>query len=175
MQVSQLETRPLIGWLARSIFWSTNQRPGFQLTYVSKTLMLPKHLYMIRPQTHTYLLLIIGNYLSYTYHIISTCFDCSIWAFFGLLKKHFLKETTVHKQDGPACRLLLLDMLAACLPVPRMYIRKVGHHSGTRSAKLWRADCIFTHVMPPGGQVVHFLVSESYKRQMALQVVFFSL
>ena len=28
---------------------STNQRPGFQLTYVSKTLMLSKHLYMIRP------------------------------------------------------------------------------------------------------------------------------
>ena len=29
-----METRPLIGWLARS----TNQRPGFQLTYASKTL-----------------------------------------------------------------------------------------------------------------------------------------
>ena len=28
---------------------STNQRPGFQLNYVSKTLMLPKHLHMIRP------------------------------------------------------------------------------------------------------------------------------
>ena len=27
----------------------TNQRPGFQLTYVSKTLMLPKHLHMIQP------------------------------------------------------------------------------------------------------------------------------
>ena len=38
--ISQLENRLLIGWLARS----TNQRPGFQL------LMLPKHLHMIRPQ-----------------------------------------------------------------------------------------------------------------------------
>ena len=44
--ISQLETRPLISWLAR---WSTNLRPGFQLTYVSKTLILPKHLHMIRP------------------------------------------------------------------------------------------------------------------------------
>ena len=44
--ISQLETRPLIGWPSTS----TNQRPGgFQLTYVSKTLMLPKHLHMIRP------------------------------------------------------------------------------------------------------------------------------
>ena len=43
--ISQLETRPLIGW---SSDW-TNQRIGFQLTYVSKTLMLPKHLRMIRP------------------------------------------------------------------------------------------------------------------------------
>ena len=32
--ISQLETRPLIGWSSGS----TNQRPGFQLTYVSKTL-----------------------------------------------------------------------------------------------------------------------------------------
>ena len=32
--ISQLETRPLIGWPSES----TNQRPGFQLTYVSKTL-----------------------------------------------------------------------------------------------------------------------------------------
>ena len=32
--ISVLETRPPIGWLARS----TNQRPGFQLTYASKTL-----------------------------------------------------------------------------------------------------------------------------------------
>ena len=32
-------------WLARS----TNQRPCFQLTYVSKTLMLSKYLHMIRP------------------------------------------------------------------------------------------------------------------------------
>ena len=37
--ISQLETRPLIGWLARS----TNQRTGFELTYVSNWLMLPKH------------------------------------------------------------------------------------------------------------------------------------
>ena len=45
--ISQLETRPLIGWPSESI----NQRPGFhfQLTYVSKTLMLSKHLHMIRP------------------------------------------------------------------------------------------------------------------------------
>ena len=43
--ISQLETRPLIGWPSGS----TNQRPGLQLIYVSKTLMLPKHLHMIRP------------------------------------------------------------------------------------------------------------------------------
>ena len=43
--ISLLETRSLIGWLARS----TNQRPVFQLTYVSKTIMLPKHLHIIRP------------------------------------------------------------------------------------------------------------------------------
>ena len=41
--ISQLET--LIGWPAGS----TSQRPGFQLTYVSKTVVLPKHLHMIRP------------------------------------------------------------------------------------------------------------------------------
>ena len=45
VSISQLETRPLIGWPRGS----TNQRPGFQLTYVSKTLMLSKHLHMIRP------------------------------------------------------------------------------------------------------------------------------
>ena len=43
--ISQLETRPLIGWSSGS----TNQSPGFQLTYVSKTLMLTKRLHMIRP------------------------------------------------------------------------------------------------------------------------------
>ena len=32
--ISQLETRPLIGWPSES----TNKRPGFQLTYASKTL-----------------------------------------------------------------------------------------------------------------------------------------
>ena len=44
--ISLLETGPFIGWPASS----TNQRPGLQLTYVSKTLMLPKDLHMIRPQ-----------------------------------------------------------------------------------------------------------------------------
>ena len=43
--ISQLETMSMIGWRARS----TNQRPGFQNTIVSKILMLPKHLHMIRP------------------------------------------------------------------------------------------------------------------------------
>ena len=43
--ICQLKNRPLIGWPSKS----TNQRPCFQLTYVSKTLMLPKHLHMIRP------------------------------------------------------------------------------------------------------------------------------
>ena len=43
--ISQLETRPLIGWPSES----TIQRPGFQLTYVSNWLMIPKHLHMIRP------------------------------------------------------------------------------------------------------------------------------
>ena len=32
--ISQLETRPMIVWPSES----TNQRPGFQLTYASKTL-----------------------------------------------------------------------------------------------------------------------------------------
>ena len=43
--ISRLENRPMIGWPSKS----TNQRPGFQLTYVSNWLMLPKHLHMIRP------------------------------------------------------------------------------------------------------------------------------
>ena len=44
--ISQLETRPLIGCPSEL----TNQRPGFQWTYVSNWLMLPKHfLHMIRP------------------------------------------------------------------------------------------------------------------------------
>ena len=43
--MSQLETRPPIGWPARS----TNQRPGFQLNYVSNWLILPIDLHMIRP------------------------------------------------------------------------------------------------------------------------------
>ena len=43
--ISQLDTRPLIGWPSGT----TNQRPGFQLTYVSKTLLLPKHLHLIHP------------------------------------------------------------------------------------------------------------------------------
>ena len=47
--ISQLETRTLIGWPSES----TNQRPGFQLTYVSKTLTLPKHLHMIRPLVYS--------------------------------------------------------------------------------------------------------------------------
>ena len=50
--ISQLETRPLIGWPTRSIGWparSTNQRPGFQLTFVSNWLMLPIDFHMIRP------------------------------------------------------------------------------------------------------------------------------
>ena len=36
--ISQLETRPLIGWLARSTNQRPGSRPGFQLTYASKTL-----------------------------------------------------------------------------------------------------------------------------------------
>ena len=40
--ISQLETRPLIGWPSSS----TNQRPGFQLTYSSKTLAHDPALYI---------------------------------------------------------------------------------------------------------------------------------
>ena len=44
--ISQLETRPGIGWSS----CSTIQRTGFQLTYVSNWLMLPIDLHMIRSQ-----------------------------------------------------------------------------------------------------------------------------
>ena len=56
--ISQLETRPLIGRPNES----TNQRPGFQLNYVSKTLILPKYLRMIRPLVLTYLLFFVEDH-----------------------------------------------------------------------------------------------------------------
>ena len=50
----------------------------------------------------------------------------------------------------------------------------LGLHWQTRCCRTtYVCECIFTHVVPPGGQVVHFS-TKVFERQMALQVVFSS-
>ena len=105
--ISQLETRPLIGWPSES----TNHRPGFQLTYVSNCLMFPIDLHMIRPLNPKNIL---KGLISVPQNIIrlnihpwgTTCSPISSWSKFSLVTMFAIDFFVFSIENGVVSQLI---------------------------------------------------------------------